>query len=498
LKGTTRLLIGSGLCALIVTAAIGTWSPAHAAGFATSGVGIKARAMGGAFRGIADDWSAAAYNPAGLAFLERNEMNLSLGIYNPRVTYTPNVQPSGVNIGFDEVNGLDVPPIDDVWPIPSMAGIWVPEDMEGTAFGLAIYWPHDVNYGWDLYRQPPSYDSDYDYTRENYRTDLDVLDIHPVFARRLSESFSIGAGLSLTRGDLVYRRILFVENTLGWPYDVQPYDNFVGDLWMEGNGFSVGGNLGIMWKPSASFSLGVSFQTPVRVPLEGNAELNMAWPRNLELANDQLTQDKDGDNKSDFNRTVYVGNKDVSRGAPSYSSTRWSFDLNLPAQFGAGIGWSASERVTFAFDLAMTFWSSVDEWSVTFTDGGLLTNVDSLPPVTTLVVPFNWEDQLRLSGGTEYWARENLILRGGLYWESGAAVDETFTPNFPDVGDRVGVTGGFSYAIEDRWEIAAAQEITFFSERTVESQGGADGVSAFPGDYSLTRWETLVSLRFRF
>ena len=39
---------------------------AEAGGFALSGVGSKAIGMGGAFRGLADDWSAAYWNPAGL------------------------------------------------------------------------------------------------------------------------------------------------------------------------------------------------------------------------------------------------------------------------------------------------------------------------------------------------------------------------------------------------------------------------------------------------
>ena len=47
-----------GLLALILPSAFG-------GGFAYDGLGVKARGMGGAFRAVADDWSAAYYNPAG-------------------------------------------------------------------------------------------------------------------------------------------------------------------------------------------------------------------------------------------------------------------------------------------------------------------------------------------------------------------------------------------------------------------------------------------------
>ena len=43
-------------------------------------------------------------------------------------------------------------------------------------FGGAIYWPHDVNYAWDLFRQPLTYDTDYQFAEQNFRTDLDVLE----------------------------------------------------------------------------------------------------------------------------------------------------------------------------------------------------------------------------------------------------------------------------------------------------------------------------------
>src|SRR4030066_1614033 len=54
-------------------------------------VGAKASALGGAFRGLADDWSAAWWNPAGLAYLKKSEANSILSIIVPRQKYEPNV-----------------------------------------------------------------------------------------------------------------------------------------------------------------------------------------------------------------------------------------------------------------------------------------------------------------------------------------------------------------------------------------------------------------------
>jgi long-subunit fatty acid transport protein len=148
-----------------------------------------------------------------------------------------------------------------------------------------------------------------------------------------------------------------------------------------------------------------------------------------------------------------------------------------------------------AIDLSMTFWSAVDEWTVAFADSGLPNGIGW---VTSLEVPFNWDDQIRVSAGGEYMAKENVAIRAGLYFDGGAAVDSTFTPNFPDVGDRVGVTAGVSYMISPDWELSAAQEVAFASERKILQSGAMDGVTVFPGTYSLTRYETLLSVSYRF
>ncbi|MDZ4122342.1 MAG: hypothetical protein U1C33_07955, partial [Candidatus Cloacimonadaceae bacterium] len=47
-----------------------------AGGFALTGVGSRATAMGGAFRAVSDDASAMFWNPAGLAFMDENSITL--------------------------------------------------------------------------------------------------------------------------------------------------------------------------------------------------------------------------------------------------------------------------------------------------------------------------------------------------------------------------------------------------------------------------------------
>jgi long-chain fatty acid transport protein len=475
------------------------WIPVttYGAGFATPGIGIKARSMGGSFRGLADDWSAVSYNPAGLAFLETSELDLSLGIYSPQLTYNPDVRSGDHDIGFSQANGLDHYPLYDIWPQPSLAGIAVNPEWEGFVFGGAIYWPHDVNYAWDLFRQPLTYDTDYQFAEQNFRTDLDVLDIHPTAAKRLGNNTSVGLGLSFTNADIVFRRILFLDNELGEPFDIYPFNQFIGDFRLEGNGFSVGANAGLLWEVSEKVTIGISGQTPIGVTIDGFAELDMAWPQNqpLTVVNDGIAV-VDGD--SIRTQLFYSGINDalVREANPPHSAAKYEFDLNLPAQIGAGIGWKPTNRLTLAFDAVMTFWSSVDEWKIQLKDGGLNAGTKQL---TEVVIPFGWDDQLRISGGLQYLATEKLTLRGGTYYDGAAAADQTFSPNFPNDGDVIGLTGGFAYSIEGHVELAAAQEAAFCSKRTiVVPDGGVAGSTVYPGEYSLSRFETIFSISYRF
>lgn len=466
-------------------------SSSLAAGFSYSGVGVRARAMGGAFRGVADDWSAASYNPAGLAFMKASELNVSLGTYTPGMSYTPNLSANGYDMGYKD--GQKRYPLAELFPIPSLAGIAVPSESKGWVVGGAIYWTHDMNYAWDLFKGPFGYNNDYQFARENFRTDLDVIDFHPVVARKINDNLSAGAGLSLTNGDLVFRKVLFVPNPLGAPFNDYPYDHFLGDFRIDGKGFSVGGNAGILWKINDKLSLGFSAQTPVTITLKGMSTLSMAWPKNTALANMQTTVVVSGDTlKPDV---FYSGNYSIGNSREADDFRPFKMDLKLPAQIGAGLGWTASPQLTLAFDASVTLWSSMDRWVINLEDGGLNTRVSRL---TTVEIPFNWKDQFRVSAGAEYSARENLVLRGGMYYDGTAAPDSTFGPGFPDVGNKFGLTLGGSYMINGHFEMGLAEDLGFYSKRNVGTTATGVGQTVYPGEYSAFRVETLLSMTYRF
>jgi long-chain fatty acid transport protein len=414
-----------------------------------------------------------------------------LGIDHSRLAFDSDVSANGIDLGYlaADTSG-ELHSTDDIWPIPSVALVMAPSEGSKWAWGAGVFWPYDVNYQWDLFRSPLGYNTDYEFHgKKNFHTDLDVMDVHPTIARRMSDNLSVGLGVSIARGDVVYRRVLSFDNELGDQLDDYPINNFYGDYRMEGNGIGVGANLGVLWKVSDKLSLGLNGQTPISISMDGTAELNMAWPINAQRRS--IEADQFPERETSF----FFGVNDEVLSEPSYFTQKYEYDLELPGSMGAGFGYAASDRLLLALDLAMTFWSAVDAWDVAFADRGLATGIDTM---TSMAIPFGWEDQIRVSVGGEYMAKENLAVRGGFYYDGGAAVDSTFTPNFPDVGDRIGLTAGFSYMLSPSWELSAAQEIAFVSDRTIPQSGAMDGVTVFPGTYSLKRYETLLAFSYRF
>jgi long-subunit fatty acid transport protein len=60
----------------------------YGSGFSFEGIGVKASGMGGAFRAIADDWSAAYYNPAGYYQIQDNQLSVNTAFFHNRYWIT--------------------------------------------------------------------------------------------------------------------------------------------------------------------------------------------------------------------------------------------------------------------------------------------------------------------------------------------------------------------------------------------------------------------------
>ncbi|MCK4373217.1 MAG: hypothetical protein KAW61_08715, partial [candidate division Zixibacteria bacterium] len=129
-----------------------------ASGFEALGVGSKATAMGGAFRAVADDWSAAYYNPAGYADLLDNQLGANLALFQYRNEITPDYRWGG-EFETGMINDRLGYNFDEILNNPS-AGLALRFPIFGeSVFGFSIYQPFDYNVKWNLYQPLSTYNS---------------------------------------------------------------------------------------------------------------------------------------------------------------------------------------------------------------------------------------------------------------------------------------------------------------------------------------------------
>jgi long-chain fatty acid transport protein len=204
-----------------------------------------ATARGEAFVATADNPSAIYYNPAGITQLQGN--NLRAGIYGIDLNLTYK-SPSGTT--YDNQKPLHA--------IPQFFYTYSLEKLP-LSFGLGVYSPYGLSSQWP---------QDTGFRTVSTYGDIFYETINPVVAWQIIPSLSVAAGLTVNYSSLDLQQGLF------WP--AQPYDGFK----FDGDGWAVGYNLGVLWKPMKQLAFGASFRSPTTMNYKGSttAYNNVATP----------------------------------------------------------------------------------------------------------------------------------------------------------------------------------------------------------------------------
>jgi len=457
------------------------WVGAYAGGLSLSDMGTKAVSLGGAFRGLADDWSASFWNPAGIAYLENSVVNITPYFSSPRPTYLPQVflgrAEDSYEVGFR--NGIKWYPDDKNLFRSNFSAFLNLDQLKGLVPGVAFFIPYDIQYAWDLYDPPLGYSPTASLPRYDYQSDLQVLDFHPTLAKEvIADRLSLGAGVSIQFGDLLLRRLFLVPNDTLIP---RPYENFPMDAKFQGDGWGVGFNIGLLLKLTPKVKLGVSLRSPVDIELSGTSDLQVFLPENEALAQEVAEQ-------SGYPDSLFLGGK-------LETSVDDEMTLSLPADFGAGVSYQYSEKLMFAFDVSWVNWSSFEELKADF---GWEFPFAGAPERVTL--PLKWEDVTRFSLGCEYRPSEKVALRGGYYFEPSPVPDNSLTPLFPDVGDKNGINFGVALNLGS-FELSYAHQYVDYKERDVQTLAYENDDSQFdnlPGIYRMDAHTSYFSLSYHF
>jgi len=474
----------------------------QASGFENSGVGTKARGMGGAFRAVADDWTAAYYNPAGYANIWDNQLGANLAFVHYRNEIIPDYRWDGVyETGmFNDKTNYNA---HEILSNPS-AGFIVRFPVWGeTVFGLSAYQPFDYNITWEMFEMLPAYNSVAGLPGDQFRNNLDVVAFQLTAAREfIEDELSLGIGVQLLRADLLYTNIFFRENPLSSSDDPtyddfadRPYDRI--PQWSRNDGFGYGFGLraGMLWKASEKVDIGATIALPFPITVTGDVENRFYMPDNPTLWQ-QLPD-------------VYRGTVEHLFLSGQTVIHRASFEakLDLPPSIGLGMAYKASEKLTVTVDAEYTLWSQYEGLEFTYTDhvlprGPADTSVFAREFFTDNVsAPVEWDNAGKFMLGAAYDYADYLTLLGGVSLDQSPARNAAqFTPQFIDTGNKKGLNLGCIVHI-DRWDLGFVTSYQSQPDMNIDGFAGLDAGTAaqrFPAEYKAATYETILSFNYRF
>ncbi len=464
-----------------------------AGGFENTGLGVRARAMGGAFRAIADDWSAAWYNPAGYAFIPDNQVGGNSSFMYYRDQIEPNYSFGGPADSTGIYNGRPIYNAHQVLSMPS-GGFLVRLPVWGeTVFGLSAYEPFDANIRWSLYSPLRSYNDSASYKppSEQFTNNLDVVAFQLTMAREfMDQKLAVGLGLQLQRGDLVFKNLTFRENPMPSPLSDRPRDKVSEISYQDGDGWGFGLKGGVLLKQSEKLHLAASFNIPFDITLKGKATQTFIMPKIFPVTGVNL------------NSVEYL----FVNGATIQLNSDFETKLRLPMTIGVGASYAVNEKLTLAIDAQMTMWSRFKGFDFTYTSFGTFrAAMDSATAknffTANLSSPVDWKDAGRLAIGAIYNYNSYLTLLGGISADQSPARDsKDFIPQFIDTGNKYGFNFGAIVHIQ-RWDLGLATSIIRCPDLTVTDlvdSNGDGNFDSFPGKYSGNTYETILSFNYRY
>jgi len=375
--------IGRKLMTLAVATALGGMaSSAVAGGFAIgtqSGSGTGNAFAGGA--AAADDASVAWYNPALMTLLPGKQVAGALHVLKPSFKF----ENQGSSGAFSCVSP----------PFPACPGgeggdggdwAYVPNAFFTMAinprlsFGLALNAPFGLK---------TEYDNGWRGQLTALKSEVKSVNVNPSLAYKVSDSVSIGGGLSVQ-----YLEAELTNSAGG-----------AGTARVSANDVGYGFNAGIMIQASPNTRIGAQYRSKIKYDLEGDVTFSV----------------------------LAVGNGNIRA------------DLDVPDSASISIFQTLGSWELMG-DLTWTGWSSLQQLAVIRTTTAM-TLGPTLPGAagsTLSTLQFKWDDTLRYAVGANYKMSTQTKLRFGLAFDQTPTNDTTRTARLPDQ-DRTWVALGVQY-----------------------------------------------------
>ena len=343
------------------------------------GSGARATGMGGAFISVADDATAASWNPAGLIHLERPEISVVGSFFSRQQQYRSDVQPEVDS----KKNSMDT------------LGL----NYASAAYPFVLF-KHNmifsVNYQ-RLYEMDKKVNVNYTKVRDNNGGTLNnsirfdqkgyLYALSPAYAIQIIPQLYLGAtvnfwgnyagnnGWKSTQVSGSTGKITVGEKLHDW------VSNSTETMKISFKGTNA--NLGFLWNVSEKVTIGGVYKTPF----------------NAKLHRDETFRSTEG-----FT--------DIAPPSESSSSASEDFTMKMPASYGLGISYRFSDKLMTALDVYRTGWS---RFVLVDSNGNSKNPLDGTP-----ISEGRLKDTTQVRLGTEYLIiKDNYVipLRAGIFYD---------------------------------------------------------------------------------
>jgi long-chain fatty acid transport protein len=430
-----KILFALLFCLAILNSSVG------ANGLNLNSLGTKALTMGGAFVGLADDFSAIFWNPAGIAQFKQKYFGFYGADIIPSGTYLFSIGPEILVDTKTQTQHY----------LAGLAAYYQPI-AENVVAGIGFYTPSSLGAKWDgndfkssTFQKPYRWESK-----------VGMFTIAPVLAFKVSELISFGASLNINYG------VFGIKTHAGdkeMDVDLGQYDENL-------SGWGVGATLGLLFKPNEKFSIGATVKTPSSIRFSGDVEIS---------------------------NISFLG---MMPGSPLYGAdipimTTVDRDVTWPWWVALGLAIAPIPNLTLTGDLQWTQWSTIDVMESTYGDFFWSFVVGAERPM-------HWDDVLQIRLGAEYRCK-SFCFRGGYYWDPSPAPDRTMNVLLPSFDYHV-LTAGIGYSL-DGLKIEFGLEYLMGKDRNVDyvkSQIEPGWETAQPGVYGMKVLLPSIAVSFEF
>jgi long-chain fatty acid transport protein len=347
---------------------------APANGLNLNGLGSRAQAMGGAFVGIANDFSVVFWNPAGAAGFRKETFGVYAMDLIPSATYR--FEPE---IAIPEVSGIDAKTKTSHY-LGGLAAYYKPVGSR-VVVGLGLGTPSGLGAKWD----GRDFVMTIGGTAYEWSSTVGLISISPLVAVKLSEVLSAGATFNLNYG-------MFGLKMPGGYADLGEGTADLGQYEENMTGWGIGATFGALVTPSEKLGIGLTVRTPSTVSFNGSASLSYLSLYDL------------------------PGTTDLKR------------KITWPLWIAAGVSFRPVARLLLSADVHWTQWSKLDRLTAEYLDPVWAAFMASSGRDVRVL---QWKDATQIRFGAEYSLNPSTALRAGYYHDPAPAPDSTLNVLLP-------------------------------------------------------------------